>query len=306
MRATNDGATGPEQQVPAWESSAAAVSIADAAESARGKRKMPYWGKLIGTIAGLATGRPLLALLGFILGHQFDRGFAERFSSLGRDGSAAQLEHLPESYVQTLFETMGHLAKSDGRVSEDEIRAARGLMHRLGLGPGQIRQAIAWFESGKQPGYPLKARVRGLRRHTARRPELRGLFVRLLMEVVLSKSGLHRRERVIVWSICNELDIGRVELAQLEAMLRAQRGFRKSPEGTADAERVGNAYQILGVDRTATNAEIKKAYRRLMNRSHPDKIASANPQQAEVVAAEKKTREIRGAYELLKVRRSIR
>jgi len=267
---------------------------------------MPYWGKVIGTIAGLATGRIWLALLGLILGHQFDRGFAQRFSGLGRDGSAEQLEHLPESYVQVLFETMGHLAKADGRVSEYEIRAARGLMHRLGLGPGQIRQAIGRFEYGKQVSYPLVANVRGLRRHTARRPELRGLFVRLLMEVALSKPALHRRERAMIWTVCNELDIGRVELAQLEAMLRAQRGFRKSAQGSADTARVSGAYGVLGVDKSMTNAEIKKAYRRLMNRNHPDKIAAANPTAVEVAAAEKKTREIRQAYELLKVRRSIR
>lgn len=267
---------------------------------------MPYLGKVIGTIAGLATGRPLWALLGLILGHQFDRGFAERLSTLGRDGSAAKIGHLPESYVQVLFEAMGHLAKADGRVSEDEIRAARGLMHRLGLGPVQIRQAIERFDSGKQASYPLKANVRGLRRHTARRPELRLLFVRLLMEAALSKPSLRQRERAMIWTICIELDIGRVELAQLEAMLRAQRGFRKSPQGTADASRVTDAYRALGVDRSATNDEVKKAYRRLMNRYHPDKIASSNPAAAEVAAAEKKTREVRNAYELLKVRRSIR
>ena len=43
-----------------------------------------------------------------------------------------------------------------------------------------------------------------------------------------------------------------------------------------------------------------------MNRNHPDKIAAANPGDAEVEAAEKRTREIRSAYELLKSRRSIR
>ena len=38
---------------------------------------MPYWGKIIGTVAGLATGKPWLAALGLILGHQFDIGFAD-------------------------------------------------------------------------------------------------------------------------------------------------------------------------------------------------------------------------------------
>ncbi|MDH3434900.1 MAG: DnaJ domain-containing protein, partial [Gammaproteobacteria bacterium] len=94
--------------------------------------------------------------------------------------------------------------------------------------------------------------------------------------------------------------------AQLEAMIRAQRGFRHSPAGDADAQRVKQAYQTLGVAESATNDEVKKAYRRAMNKSHPDKIASRNPDDAVVAEAHKRTREVRGAYEMLKARRSIR
>lgn len=257
-------------------------------------------------MAGLATGKPWFALLGLFLGHQFDRGFAERFAYARADGKASDLQRLPEYFTQALFQIMGFVAKSDGRVSEDEIRAARALMHRLGMGSTQIQQAIAGFEQGKVRTFPLLATVRRLKRDTVRQKNLRGLLVRFLMEVSLSKASLHQSERTILWTICTELDIGRVELAQLEAMLRAQRGFRQSPAGNADAARVSKAYRTLGVDRSSTNAEIKKAYRRLMNKNHPDKIAAYNPLPDQIAAAEKNTRNIRMAYEMLKARRSIR
>ena len=267
---------------------------------------MPYLGKIIGTLAGLATRNLWLALLGFILGHQFDRGFAERVTFFGQQDFDARLDRLPPSFVKALFQTMGLLAKADGRVTEDEIRAARALMHRLGLGPSQIRQAIEWFEGGKQQNFSLISTLRRLRQESARRAETRGLFVRLLMEVSLSKDRLHQRERAIYWTICTELDIGRVELAQLEAMIRAQRGFRRSPQGSADAERVRGAYHALGINESSSNAEIKQAYRRLMNKNHPDKLSSKNPDAAAITEAERKTREIRSAYEMLKARRMIR
>jgi DnaJ like chaperone protein len=267
---------------------------------------MPYWGKIIGTLGGLVTGRPWMALVGLVLGHQFDRGFADRFTKFGPDVSAARLERLPQQYLCALFGAMGHLAKVDGRVTEDEIRAARMLMHRLGLGPSEIRKAMNWFESGKASSYPLAATVRKMRAESARRADMRALFVRLLMEVSLSKSSLHHSERAVIWTICKELDIGRVELAQLEAMLRAQRGFRRSAAGAADNRRVDDAYTVLGVDKSSTNDEIKKAYRRLMNRNHPDKLAPVKPGAAAIAEAERRTREVRSAYELLKSRRSIR
>jgi DnaJ like chaperone protein len=179
-------------------------------------------------------------------------------------------------------------------------------MNRLGLGPVEVRRAIAWFEAGKAPGFPLKSTLRQLRGDGARRPETRALFVRLLMEVALAKPTLHERERAMFWTICTELDIGRVELAQLEAMLRAQRGFRRSAAGDADAQRVAAAYAALGIEKNATNAEIKKAYRRLMNKNHPDKLSGNNPDKAAITEAERRTREVRGAYEMLKARRSIR
>ena len=265
---------------------------------------MNYWGKIIGGVLGLATGRPLLVVLGIILGHQFDRGFADRFSKFRAEGQ--RTFSLPEGFARALFQVMGHIAKSDGRVTDDEIRAARALMHRLNMGPTQIRRAIGWFAEGKEPAFPLQATLRQLRAQFARQAELRSLFVRLLMEVSLSKSRLQRVERNILWNVCKELDISRVEMAQVEAMLRAQRGFRKSPQGDSDAAKVSQAYGTLGIDRSATNDEVKKAYRRLMNKHHPDKIASNNPDEAVIDEAERQTREIRGAYDLLKTRRSMR
>ena len=267
---------------------------------------MSYWGKVVGALAGLATGRPWMAIIGVILGHQFDRGFADKFTKFGPDVSARRLEHVSPRFVQILFETLGHIAKADGRVSEDEIRAARSLMNRLSLGPVEIREAVRHFETGKHVDYPIQARMRELRAKEARKQDARGLFLRLVMELVLANGTIHERERALLWVICTELDVGRVELAQLEAMLRAQRGFRRSAAGSEDSKRVDAAYRTLGVDRTASNDEVKTAYRRLMNKSHPDKLSGGDHDPDAVSEAERRTREVRTAYELLKARRSIR
>jgi DnaJ like chaperone protein len=278
------------------------VAIGLRNDFSRGSRL--YWGKIIGTLAGAATLKPWFVLLGLILGHQFDRGFAARFRDFEFQGKAAG--RLPEEYIRPLFQAMGHVAKADGRVSEAEIRAARGVMHRLSLGPARVRNAMNWFEEGKRADFPLQSTMRHARSIAARNPELRLLFLRLLLEVALAKDRLGQRERALVWTVCTEFDIGRVDLAQLEAMIRAQKGFRRSPEGDADAERVRKAYATLGVEPTASNVDIKKAYRRLMSQNHPDKIAGSNPASEVIQDAERRTKEIRSAYEMLKARRSIR
>ena len=244
----------------------------------------------------------LIVLL--LVAYQFYRGFKHSVNVFQRDGES--IGRASDEYVRALFGCMGHLAKSDGRVTEDEIRAARLIMHRLGLSPAQVRRAIGWFDDGKRAGFPLVQTAREVRRVSGRSASQRTMFVRLLLEVVLAKPALRKEERAMIWTICSELDIGRVELAQLEAMIRAQKGFKRSPAGDADARRVREAYETLGVKPDDNNDDIKKAYRRLMNRNHPDKIAGSNPDADVIAEAERRTREVRSAYEMLKARRSIR
>jgi DnaJ like chaperone protein len=246
-----------------------------------------------------------IGLIGLLLvAFQFYRGFRGSVRSFERESE--NIGRVSDEFVRALFACMGHLAKSDGRVTEDEIRAARLVMHRLGLSPAAVRRAIHWFDDGKRPGFPLVQTVKELRRTSARSASKRSLFLRLLLEVVLAKPNLQKAERLMIWTISSELGIGRVELAQLEAMIRAQKGFKRSPAGDADAARLREAYATLGVEPDSSNDDIKTAYRRLMNRSHPDKIAGSNPDAEAVAVAERRTREVRGAYEMLKARRSIR
>lgn len=249
-------------------------------------------------------GKTLALIAVLLVAYQFYRGFKKSMHTFEQDG--ADIGRVPDAFVRALFGCMGHLAKTDGRVSEDEIRAARLVMHRLGLSPAQVRRAISWFDDGKLPGFPLVQTVREVRRVSGRGMSRRLLFLRLLLEVVLAKNALSRRERAMIWQICVELDIGRVELAQVEAMIRAQKGFKRSPAGDADAARLRNAYEALGVNADSSNSDIKIAYRRLMNQNHPDKISGNNPAPDVMAEAERRTREVRSAYEMLKARRSIR
>jgi DnaJ like chaperone protein len=63
---------------------------------------------------------------------------------------------------------------------------------------------------------------------------------------------------------------------------------------------------VLGVSEEATNAEVKTAYRRLMNQHHPDKLVARGLPKSMIGVAEQKTQEVRAAYETLKARRGFR
>ena len=59
-------------------------------------------------------------------------------------------------------------------------------------------------------------------------------------------------------------------------------------------------YSILGITKTASAAEIKKAYRRLMSQHHPDKLVAKGLPDEMITLATEKTQEIRKAYDLIK------
>ena len=64
-------------------------------------------------------------------------------------------------------------------------------------------------------------------------------------------------------------------------------------------------YKIMGVARDATQDEIKRAYRRLLSRHHPDKVAGRGATELQVREATEKTRELQGAYTLIRQRRDF-
>src|SRR5579883_1441812 len=125
---------------------------------------MNWSGKIIGGTVGLLALGPWGAALGAVIGHQFDSGggVADLF---GRPllGGAPDPGLVNQIFFPTTFRVIGHMAKADGRVSEQEIASARGVMHALRLNEAQIHSAINYFTEGKQAGFDLEAALRRLR-----------------------------------------------------------------------------------------------------------------------------------------------
>ena len=95
---------------------------------------MTWWGKLFGGAFGFMLGGPLGALIGAALGHSFDKGL----SSLPTDEAGfapGDRERVQTAFFTATFSVMGHVAKVDGRVSENEIALAQSVMAEMSLGP---------------------------------------------------------------------------------------------------------------------------------------------------------------------------
>ncbi len=263
---------------------------------------MSWYGKIIGAVLGAIIGRGILgALVGFVIGHQFDRRLQATQPRVRRDP-----QELQRMFFMATFQIMGHVAKSDGRVTQNEITAARDAMRRFSLGKPEVERAISYFNEGKSPDFPLEATLQELRRLTEGRPDLRRLFLQIQLEAALRGEGLNAASRRVFARICAALGVSAIELAALEAMLRmhaaSQSGGRAAP---APNTRLDDAYQALGVDPGSSDAEVTLAYRRLVSQNHPDKLVANGLPESMIEAAHERTRHILEAYEVIKQHRGM-
>jgi len=263
---------------------------------------MKWIGKLAGgLLGGLALG-PLGAALGVLIGHQFDA----QSEAAATPESAEDLAAIGTLFFRVTFRVMGYLAKADGRVSELEISAARGIMAELRLNAAQVREAIDCFSAGKQPGFDLEAELARLAHACRGRPDLTRIFFEIQMRAALVGNNLEGAVRPLMSRIAAGLGISPLECAHIEAVLRIQRGARGPGAAAARAQELAQAYRVLETTPEASDEEVAKAYRRQLQRHHPDKLKANGLPESMLAHAKQRTQQIIEAWELVRERRGIR
>jgi DnaJ like chaperone protein len=261
-----------------------------------------WTGKVIGGLLGMVTLGPPGALLGVLLGHQWDIKDKTEEEPVA-DFAAAAL--VAERFFRTTFRVMGHIAKSDGRVSEQEIQAARSVMNDLRLSSAQIRAAIEHFTAGKQPDFNLDSDLETLRHACRGRPDVLRIFVEVQVRAALAGNNLDGPVRSLMQRVASKVGISGIELAHIEAVLRIRSGSFKRAAAQNAAQQIAEAYRVLEVPMDASNNEVVKAYRRQLSRHHPDKLKANGLPESMIEHAKQRTQQIIEAYELIKERRGI-
>jgi len=264
---------------------------------------MSWWGKIVGGAFGFALGGPLGALLGATLGHNLDRGLSQ-FSVLeGGLGQASQ-ERVQMAFFTATFAVMGHIAKADGTVSAHEIDMAEQVMARMNLNSEQRQLARDLFRQGRDDDFLLDEVLAQFRRECHRRTTLLRMFMEIQISAAYADGDFSVAERDLLRRVCIGVGFSAHEFAHLEAMVKAQ--FEPHAGTSASRPSLVDAYAVLDVSSKTSDVEVKKAYRRLMNQHHPDKlVAKGLPEEMMKLAAEK-THAIKQAYETVKAQRGIR
>ncbi|GAA0788076.1 co-chaperone DjlA [Marinobacterium sediminicola] len=260
-------------------------------------------GLIVGGLIGLLTGGPIGLLLGGTVGFLLQRSLSNKL----RAYNPQQL------FFRATFCVMGKLAKADGRVSESEIAFAREVMTRMGLSEARRMEAIECFNEGKSEAFDIAEVMRPLAILLRQRAAVKLMFVEIQLQAAMADGEVSAAEQAVLQQVFAHLQFSQQEVELLMSRMRAEDAFRRHSwdshqhgGGVNDASLLADAYGVIGVSAEASDAEVKKAWRKLMSQHHPDKLIAKGLPEDMVQLAKEKTQEIQAAYDRIKAARGMR
>lgn len=247
---------------------------------------------IVGGLIGYAFGK----FPGFLVGAAIG---AFAFNRLKRR-LVGKLKSIQSGFVDSVFAVMGALCKADGVISRDEIQMAETMFVRFRLNEEQKARAKTAFNRGKEPDFDLEAELNRFLQASGRQPAFLQMFLQVQVSAVAADGEVHPAEHEMLVRIARGLGLPESQVDQLEAMLRGAHAHRAGAGQPSSADQISDAYKVLGVAPSASDAELKKAYRKLMSENHPDKLAGRGLPESMREMAEERTREISHAYDVVK------
>ena len=267
-----------------------------------------WWGKVIGAFFGYMVAGSAGAFFGILIGNFFDRGLVKHFTRPHWHYHEEQRKEVQKIFFEATFSIMGLIAKADGRVSENEIQMAKTLMKERGLSHAQTMQAQDFFNEGKQSTFNLQNAITLLQRALHDNPELLKLFIDIQYRAA-QVDGLSAKKQQILNTILSYMGFAPLnkqyrfyeDYANYSSYHQTNKQYSSSSNqnrhysGTYGL--LDHAYGVLDISPTASKQEVKRAYRRLMSRNHPDKLIAKGLPEEMIKIANEKTQAISKAYE---------
>ena len=207
--------------------------------------------------------------------------------------------------------------KAKGQVTKEEIQLASAMMDRMSLHGDQRRAAQEAFRDGKESDFPLEDVLVRVKISSAGRFDLLQFFLELQISAAFADGSIHPSERSVLHKIARGLGFSseqlerRLNMQEAAFRFQSQGGFHGQQQGqyqssgagwqqASQADQLADAYKILDVSSDADGKTVKRAYRKLMNEHHPDKLMAKGLPPEMMNVAKEKSQEIQNAYDLIK------
>ena len=256
-------------------------------------------GKWIGGALGwILSGSMLGGLVGYCIGTMLDEVFSgnnrsgdrqSRYGEQSHFGGTHPFEEDRNSFLFSMLVLSSYIIKADGKIMHSEMEYVRQFL-RHNFGEQAVSQGesilLKLFELQKQQGpYQFKETIRKscieIRFHTSDSQRLQ--LLNYLVIIAKADGTVSPEEVVALKEIALYLGLSAQDV---ESMLNLESGARSGGN-------IEDAYKVLGISPSATDDEIKIAYRKMALKHHPDRVSSLGDDIRK--AAEKKFQEINDA-----------
>jgi len=246
---------------------------------------MAKFGKWIGGGLGWAFGGPIGALFGYALGAVIDKAGDEELEQTS-SGTKRRYQSTPNDFGASLLVLVAAVMKADGRILKSELEYVRRFFNKQ-FGSERTKQHMLALRELLKKDIPLQDVCLQIKTYTMYPARLQ--LMHLLFGVAAVDNHVDESELQIIQQIASYLGIRQADYASIKAM------FFKEVDGD---------YKILEIDKNASDDEVKKAYRKMAVKYHPDKVSHMGDEYKD--AAKQKFQKMKDAYDNIKKQRGMR
>lgn len=234
---------------------------------------------------GWASGGPIGAILGYAVGSMISSTEVVT-TEQANQRSRTYRQTTSQDFMASLLVLSAAVMKADGKVLKSELEYVKQFLTRQ-FGPEQARQQILLLRDILKQPLPLRKVCIQIRMNMQHPMRLQ--LIHYLFGLAQADGVLHETEVNVIEKIAFDMGISQKDFISIRAMFKTD---------------TGSAYQILEINESATEQEIKAAYRKMARKYHPDKLSTLSPEIQK--AAQEKFIKVQEAYETIKKERNIK
>ena len=245
--------------------------------------------KFIGGALGWAIGGPIGALLGFAIGSMADDksfGAGNVLESGQRRMDGSRQQTMPGDFGSALLVLSAAVMKADNKLLRSELDFIRDFFTRQ-FGEAVATQQMGVLKQLLQKEIPLRQVCEQIRTNMQHPMRLQLMYY--LFGIAKADGDVHKSEVDVISQIAGYMNISQADYASIRAMY-----FKDTV----------SSYKILEIEKSATDEVVKKAYRKMAIKYHPDKVRELGETHRK--AAEEKFLKVQEAYESIKKERGMK
>jgi DnaJ like chaperone protein len=241
---------------------------------------MGIFGKWLGGGLGFVMGGPIGGMLGFLVGSMIDSTTGQSYTY-----TRSAVRTTQGDFGMSLLVLVGAVMKADGKVVKSELDYVKQFFVRQ-FGQESAKEALLMLKDILKQEIPVRDVCLQISRNMDYSSRLQ--LLHLLFNVSLADSTIHVSEIEIIEKISGYLGVASTDFLSIKNMF--------IPE-------TDSSYKILEIDQSSSNDEVKKAYRKMAMKYHPDKVSHLGEDFRKT--AEEKFKKVNEAYEKIKKERNM-